>query len=360
MNFRVFPCDLEGSGCYRTIYPYGLIDRFTDHEVVMEAEMHDDRMLLPIPAGMVGYGNETAESDIEAELFMSSDVYVFQRPLEKIYPGVVMKLKVAGKKVVVELDDWMHGIASPTPKAGLKKAAKRSSVDALSLCVRMADIVTVSTEALAEQYRKINPNVVVIKNRIRQRDFEALPLAYARERKDGKIHVGWMGLMNYRAKDLSIIKPVLHKFLARHKNVVFVNVGSQLALDYLGVPKAQRIHHESVTFPGHFLPTSDIDIGLVPLTTNLFNECKSYLKGMEYGAIGAAVIASPTREYREWVTEGVNGYLAEETWEWLDCLEQAIYHDEWRQLGRANHEKAMDNLITAHYEDWLAPHRVLA
>lgn len=317
----------------------------------MAAQMTNDRMLLPIPPGMIGYGEKDLSEDLDTELFLDSDVYIFQRPLEKIYPGVIMKLKHAQKKVVVELDDHMHGLAPMGPKAALSKMKKRSSTEALALCVRMADMVTVSTQALKEEYEKYNSNVVVLPNYLRTQDFAGIPPSWTQDRE--KVRVGWMGLMDYRANDLSLLKPWLLKFLKRHPEVVFVNVGSKQALDYLCVPKDRRMDFPAAVFPAHFAPTSAIDIGLVPLTKNRFNECKSNLKGMEYGAVGACVIASDLPEYKDWIYDGGNGFLVNSRNSFESNLEDALTADLWRDLAENNWHKANEHTIEAHWKEWL-------
>lgn len=352
MRFRVFPCDLEGSGCYRTIYPYGMIEQNTSHEVIMAAERVDDRILLPIPECMIGYGEKSVSDELEEEMFMDSDIYVFQRPVEKLYPGVIMKLKYAGKKVVVDLDDYMHGLSPIGPKASMSRLKKRASSEALTLCIRMADVITVSTERLRQEYSKMNPNTVVLRNKLRKQDFEHITPSWSQDRD--KVRVGWMGLMRYRANDLSILKPWLNKFLKRHPEVLFVNVGGTQAMDYLCIPKDRRETYPSAVFPTHFDATSEIDIGLVPLTKNSFNESKSYLKGMEYGAVGAMVIASRTEEYKRWVDVGANGLLASTAEEWMDVLEYALEDDNWRLMAEDNWIKANNNLINDHWDDWLS------
>lgn len=348
MRIRLFPCDLEGSGCYRLVYPYGFIASNTEHETMMEAQKSEGAVLLPIPPGMIGFADD-AKADLDVELFMSDDVYVFQRPMENVYPGVLLKLVQAGKKVVVDMDDFMHGGLPSSPGKSVK-GNKRSSVEALTLCLRMASMVTVSTDSLAEFYSRYNPNVVVIRNRLRNKDFANITPSYE---KDRPLRIGWMGLVDYRMNDLSLIKPWLNRFLKAHPEVTFVNVGSKAALDYLCVPKGRRMHFDRREFPKHFEPTSEIDIGLVPLTRNRFNECKSSLKGMEYGAVGAAVVASPTHEYERWVDEAWNGGLCHKASDWEDWLEWMVSDDNWRRCGEENRRKAMDNLIDNHWGEWL-------
>ena len=54
---------------------------------------------------------------------------------------------------------------------------------------------------------------------------------------------------------------------------------------------------------------NDVDVCLVPLLDNTFNNCKSELKIVEAGAMGKAVICSDVAPYNKWIQDGVNGLL---------------------------------------------------
>ena len=69
---------------------------------------------------------------------------------------------------------------------------------------------------------------------------------------------------------------------------------------------------------------SQIDLGLVPLIDNKFNQGKSDLKGLEFGAGHVPVIASRVAPYIRWIENGVNGYLANNSKDFIKLINRCI------------------------------------
>lgn len=65
----------------------------------------------------------------------------------------------------------------------------------------------------------------------------------------------------------------------------------------------------------------NIDVLLVPLKKNTFNECKSDLKLVESAFTGTAVIASNVSPYKDFIVNGYNGILCSTPEEWKEAIE---------------------------------------
>lgn len=65
----------------------------------------------------------------------------------------------------------------------------------------------------------------------------------------------------------------------------------------------------------------NIDVLLVPLKKNTFNECKSDLKLVEAAFTGTAVIASNVSPYKDFIVSGYNGILCSTPDEWKEAIE---------------------------------------
>jgi glycosyltransferase involved in cell wall biosynthesis len=75
-----------------------------------------------------------------------------------------------------------------------------------------------------------------------------------------------------------------------------------------------------------------------------FCNAKSELKYFEQALVGVPVIASPTAPYRECITHGVNGMLAEDTEEWLAAWKQLIEDIDFRNMiARNANERIKDD-----------------
>lgn len=354
MKFRLFPNDLEGVGRYRVLDPYGCLEAFSGHDVFMEvAPGYDDNskntpFIVPIPTG------DVPES-------FDADVYVLQRRMEQYFsegkylgtrtkfgwPEIARWLRENGKLVVSDIDDWMQGLPVGSPGHDGLRERPHISIAAMLHTMRHSDILTVSTPALAEAYG--HPNTHVLPNYLNWPLWKDVNLSYERDRKT---RIGWMGVLKWRGRDLAVLQGLLGPWLERHPEVEFVAVGGPEPHDYLGVPPGQRRSAPWLKFPGHVVTTQEIDIGLVPLEYTKFNECKSYLKGMEYAACGIPCIATPTQQYREWVEPGVNGFLARRPKDWLRCLDEMLDGDAWREMGRQARLKAKGNKLQDHYHLW--------
>lgn len=341
MVFRLFPQDFEAVGSYRLIYPYGLIEQNTEHEVVVDVGERKGRKIelyMPDPKG-----------DVPEE-----DVFVFQSRLENDAGEVAEWLAESGKTVVVELDDWWWDTPVNAPARHALKTVEGISLGALERQVRAATLVTVSTPMLAEMVSKWNDQVHVLPNYLHAPDWESVRPSYEKDRD--RVRIGWMGKLRYRGRDLDVLRGIIGPWLERHPECAFAQVGDEGTdvLDLLGIPEGQRLQYQGQIFPKHAVSTSMIDIGLVPLEKTVFNECKSHLKGMEYAACGIPCIATPTGPYREWIEEGSNGYLAAKPKDWFAALDAAL--ETWREMGRNARDKVQGHMIEDRWSEWLKPY----
>lgn len=290
-----------------------------------------------------------------------ADVYVLQRRFEYGIPTAILKLRQRGKAVVVETDDLYDGLPESSPGwKVLRDHPNRISVDVLNVSMKCADAVTVSTEALAEHYSRFQPNIHVLPNYLDWPMWADVEQQSEVERP--KLRVGWMGWLAWRDNDLHVLRDVLPGFLRRHRDVEFVSVGEPAGAGafkpghvsvhkHLGIPAGQRrtVHGVPYRRLAEIVPT--IDIGLVPLDRNPFNECKSYLKGLEYAACGIPCVATPTGPYRGFVRDGEDGLLPSTPAEWLAALELLVSDDALRRrMGRAARAKA--ETMTIQKEAW--------
>lgn len=340
MRFLLFPSDLWGVGCYRLIYPYGILETHTNHiiEIDHSGISATGDMKLNLPEAILG-GNHGPEAD----KFLEADIYVIQRPLELAYAPLAAWLKYHDKTVVVDIDDWFHGIPEGNRGAKAIRDSPKHSLDVLKRVLKYTDILTVTTPKLAELYGQHVPRVEILPNYLLRKDWEGIQPAYEQDR--GLIRVGWQGWLSYRGNDLKVLKRFLPAWLKKHPEVVFVNVGNHDALDYLRLQRGRRVQHlQGTRFPHHAPLVGQIDIGLVPLTHNTFNESKSSLKAQEYGACGIPFVASNTEPQRAWC-DGTNGYIAANPKEWVEALDAILENDRWREMGQSNHAKSWANMI---------------
>ena len=305
------------------------------------------------------------EPDGSVSRTFDADTYVFQRRMEQTAPAAIRQLRRLGKYTVYELDDNYDCLPESSPgQKVLRRHGDRLRVEWMNEAISFADVVTVSTPALKEHYSQYNDNVVVLPNYLDWEMWRDVPLQFEVERP--KIRIGWMGWLEWRGRDLECLRPWIGSWLRANPNVEFVSIGERhgnakylrkhghvSVHDYLDIPKTQRVTVKAAPF--HDLPkiTATIDIGLVPLEPSEFNECKSYLKGLEYSGAGIPFVASPSQQYRDFVRDGEDGFVAYDQTEWKRYLGILVDDDEYRrELGRNARDKASRMTIQKEWRQW--------
>jgi glycosyltransferase involved in cell wall biosynthesis len=168
-----------------------------------------------------------------------------------------------------------------------------------------------------------------------------------------------MGRSFWRPEDVTVMRDVVTTVLERNPQVDFVAAGDPKIHDQLGVPEDRRVTLPPFNFRTRgdmknskiVETTASMDIGLVPLAPNRFNEGKSCLKGMEYAACGIPCVATPTGPYREWV-DSDNGLLAATPAEWVQSIEALLDRDTRVRMGGNARRKAKRHRYDKHWQKW--------
>lgn len=152
--------------------------------------------------------------------------------------------------------------------------------------VGIASAITVSTPDMAHEVKKrYGRESVVIPNLMGKQEFRPI------RKRPEKMTVLWAGSKTHRP-DLEQIIPVVQK---THKRYNWIFMGD--APDEI----ANLVTRVSDVSFHNYLPTIhnlNADVGIAPLVSNTFNDCKSNLKLLEYGALGMATVASNVGPYR--------------------------------------------------------------
>jgi glycosyltransferase involved in cell wall biosynthesis len=290
MRVAVYPADQGGCGCYRLIWPsQALISFGYDVKLVLPDADKDEQLQARWQEDIL-----TGERYVSEVVKPDADVVVFQRPLWHHQVEGILSLQKQGIKVVVEIDDDFSCIPPDNPAYGqtLPKMSPARNRDHLAAACELADLVTVTTPALARRYGS-HGRVAIIPNHV--------PLRYTEldvvKDDTGTQWVGWSGSIVTHYSDLEAtrgaMQTVLNKTGAKFA-VIGTGKGIQAKLRLRENPPASGwLHIERMPEA-----MGMIDVGIVPLRINQFNEAKSWLKGLEFLSLGVPVVVSPTAEYR--------------------------------------------------------------
>lgn len=165
--------------------------------------------------------------------------------------------------------------------------------------------------------------------------------------KPKNFNIGYFSGSPTHMKDFRLIEKDLIKFLDNHDDAVLKVVGY---MDFSNEMK-RMIERGRVEIVGmvDYLRLqgliSKVDVNIAPLVINDFTNCKSELKFFEAAAVETTTIASPTFTFKNAITDGVNGFLAQPG-EWYDKLEYLYNHpEENRKIAK----KAREYVLKKYY-----------
>lgn len=286
-----------------------------------------------------------AEDGRAIDVEPTHDVMVLSRPMSRHMLTIVKLLQDRGVAVVVEVDDNAR-LLHPSHK-GWKKLHPRYSPDynwkILEEAASMADWVTVTTPALAEEYGK-HGRVSILPNYV--------PESYLSIRPEKEPVIGWGGSIDVHPTDLPVLGGSIAN-ITREFDMKFRHIGTGDADKVLGVDKDyfQRLPWQPIlTYPEE---VARFAVGVVPLHDNDFNQSKSWLKGLEYSALGVPFVASPTDEYRRLNKLGA-GLLASKPRQWQSQLKSLLSSRElWLETREAGIEAAKELTYEKNAWKWM-------
>jgi len=311
------PHEADGSGYYRFYLPFHHLSRATGH-----------RVMLPEPG---------VKFTPTVEQLIGVDVVVGQRFCGPNGIGQWQAWR-GHTRLVYEIDDDM---LHPDAANGLPHLHDPLVRDSFKVCIAASDLVTVSTEPLAEVMLRYNPNVRIIPN------FIDGDLLYTDRVRNDRVTVGWAGGQSH-LRDWAV-----------HADPIAVALrGNDVDVHFVGIDYSPLLKLEGRYTPWHpdvwtYFKSIDFDIGLCPLADTQFNRCKSHLKALEYMALGIPVVASNQPAYRDLVIDGVTGYLVSTPDEWRSRLIDLINDEAMRtEMGAKGREVAANWTIQQGWKLW--------
>lgn len=290
------PSDDTGCGQYRVIQPL----------LAMKQNQLAD--------GVISF-RHLAPSELER---IQPDTILFQRPLAREFLDYMKHAKAYSNAFkVYEIDDLITNIPL---KNFFKSQHPKDTVKLLREGIAQVDRLVVSTPGLAEAYAGWNSDIRIQELKLPPAWWGDLKVIRTEHKKP---RVGWAGGSSHLG-DLELIADVV-KDLADEVDWVFFGMCPSKLRPFV------KEFHNGV--PIHMYPQKlaslDLDLAVAPLENNQFNDCKSNLRLLEYGACGFPVVCSNTRAFTESklpVQRVKNKYK-----DWIDTIRQYL-----TDLGQAN------------------------
>jgi glycosyltransferase involved in cell wall biosynthesis len=312
MHVKAFPLDGWGCGHYRMAWPVMAVDQAgllsasvvkpDERKVALKLDVHaqPEREYFPVEEG---------------------DVAMFQRPTPIYMPGVIKLLQARGVAVVIDMDDDLAAVHPSNPAWLMMHPRSNNGHSwhhAAEAC-RLADLVTVTTPQLAQRYGA-HGRVRVIPNCV---PADALEIPHP-----DSAEIGWAGTVQTHPADLQQVGAAIARLV--NGGVVFRTVG---AIE--GVAQALGLGRDPkstgpVPFAQYMASIAQFGIGIAPLAMTSFNQAKSWLKPLEYSAVGVPWVGSPTEDYQRLHLQGC-GVLADVPRMWEKLLRRLTKDGPWRE-----------------------------
>jgi glycosyltransferase involved in cell wall biosynthesis len=317
------------------------------------------RCLLPLVAN--GWdGDRTSLSQVaktaenKTQAAKAADVVVFHRPETPQKIELALHLKKLGKKIVFDNDDTYKDATAVKLNDYMDKERTRRGLANVNKMIDAfateADLVTCTTEWLADEYRKLNPNIKVLPNCV-DPDYFDEPL----RNETNVVRIGVTGSVG-STTDLDVVAPIIKHYEhdPRVKIVFFA-----LPPNRKQNPIVEKIFKDeynfldSVNVEWHATTNADVyydklnslklDMMIIPRVDNYFNRAKSNLKWLEASMFEIPCIvqgfADGKGPYQVNPGDAPYHVLVMDNEQWIPEIEKMILDKEGRrELGRKAHE----------------------
>jgi len=335
MRIIALPGDLAACGYYRVFAPLAALERAGWADVYRP------------PVTKTGGKPQVY---IKPSILRDFDIAVFQRQPEERIAQLFRAARAFGTKVVFDLDDDVFSVPPTSPAyiafgrdwrkiGGLarcdsaekaREAAERArkNFDGLLRNLRLADLVSVSTERLREVYGRFRDDIIVLPNQIEPRDWDGA-ISQPHPKPDDEVWIGWAGSKTHWVDLSEIAKPV-REVLRRHHNTRLVIVGFPEAARLFEAVTSQVIVFDWMPLTEYRRVVAAFDIALATSAPLQFNEAKSDVRVLEAALCGIPVVASETT-YGNTVRAAGCGFVAKTPQKWIKYLGRLITNSDLRR-----------------------------
>lgn len=316
------------------------------------------RCLLPLMAN--GWDGDSTSIVMErhtpedkSRASQAAEIVVFHRPENPTRLKLARLLKSAGKKIVFDNDDTYKDMGGFKLEDELDQERMRRGLqrvnDTIDSFIIEADLVTCSTKFLAQEYKKLNSNVVVLPNCIDPFYFDE-PL----RNEDDIVRIGITGSIAV-STDIKILAPIMKHYEndKRVRLVLFSLPPNRQDATLRKLYAEEYKIFDSLNFEWQaFVPIDQyfdklnelkLDMMIIPRSDNYFNRCKSNVKFLEASGFEIPVIAQSFPDgqspYEQDPDDAKHLLLATDHNDWIEKIETFIKDKELRRsMGRKARE----------------------
>lgn len=288
------------------------------------------RTYLPATRGGWDYVIQDIQSQVVHKEVRQYDhpVLINQMPFQPWQAEQILRMRQHGAAVVVNIDDSVRAVHRMGSGHGLSHGFTKDVVRLHDACIEESDYLIVSTEYLAEKYKRKKPLLCRNGLDLARYKLPAFPFPF-------DFTVGWAGGTGHALAMGSIIEPV-RRFIMETEGAGLALVGDQVMAKEWNLPtsKIRMVDWCDLWMYPKYI--AGFDVALAPSFANEFFLAKSPLRFYESGACGVAGIYDPLT-YQE---AGAAGQaMATNKSEWYDHL-RILHENTETRLAMGDEAKA--------------------
>ncbi|WNB17319.1 glycosyltransferase [Marivirga arenosa] len=230
-------------------------------------------------------------------------------------------VKILKKKIIYDFDDaiWLD---DPNEKGSLKAILKWKR-KVRSIC-KWSYKVSAGNQYLADYAKRYNQNVIINPTTIDTGYHENKVI----QKENEKITIGWTGTHS-TLQYLSPLIPILDQLNQNYdfELLIISNQKPDFNVNYIRFIKWSKT--------SEIEDLNQIDIGIMPLSDDIWSKGKCGFKMLQYMSINKAVIASPVGVNQKILEESNAGIIASNDSEWINGLKKLLDNNDLRnELGK--------------------------
>lgn len=288
-------------------------------------------------------------------------VFIFHRVLyTRSVARLIEKIKSLKKEIIFETDDLVYDAAFLKhmdyfqKMNAFEKKLYENGVGGEILADSYVKVCTASTSFLAERLRERGKQVFVVRNKVSKGDVEEAEKILSFVKKDTSVvRIAYLSGTPSHNKDFATITGALVVLFEKYPQMRLVLAGPLDTEDILNRFQERILRVPFLPRKEYFAMIASMDINLAPLEIgNPFCESKSELKWFEAGLFAVPTVASATGTFREAIRDGVDGFVAETTEEWVAKISHLIENtDARKEMGQQARKTVLEKYTTSNADN---------
>lgn len=230
------------------------------------------------------------------ELAKEADLLVLLQPSDVSFIPIILERKKKNVHTLVEYNDNFYEPQPWSPVAHAWNSYK--TWQAYELFIKHCSGVIVTGEGLSNLFKeKCSVTPYILENHLLE--IPSLDHMISRKRKNS---FGWAGSLGHIADLLSIVH-VIKRVLERVPDATFFCMGNESIPEHLSLPQERLKFKSWGTLDAYLSFLEEVQVGVIPLLSTPYNECRSDIKAVEMMSRGMHPCIPRSMSYEKLIQE---------------------------------------------------------